>query len=112
MTRPGGELAVAHFAQFAAHRLLGDADAELLEHPLTKIDDPPPHDAMDAGHRAIFDHARERGAVFVFEQRRLPGRLAINEPIWAMGVQPQHPVSDNLETATPPILAASLRAPP
>ena len=27
-------------------------------------------------------------------------RLAINQAIWAMGVEPQHPVADNLETDT------------
>lgn len=52
---------------------------------------------MNARHRAVFDHARESGAVFVFEQRRLAGRFAINQAIWAMRVEPQHPVSDNLE---------------
>lgn len=67
MARPGGELAIAHFSEFAAHRLLGDGDTELFEHPLAKIDDPPADNAVDARHRAIFDHARESGAVFVFE---------------------------------------------
>jgi hypothetical protein len=97
MARPGGELAITHFAHLPAHRLFGDGDTKLLEHPLAKIDDPPPHNAMDTRHRAIVDHARESGAVLVFEQRRLAGRFAINQAIWAMRVEPQHPVSDNLE---------------
>jgi hypothetical protein len=70
---------------------------ELLKHLLAKIDDPPPHNAMDTRHRPIFDHARESCAVFVFEQRRLAGRLAINEAIGAIRIERQHPVSNNLE---------------
>jgi hypothetical protein len=75
-----------------------DGDPKLFEHPPAKIDDPPPHNAMDARHRSIFDHARESGAMFDFEQRRLARRLAINQAIWATGVEPQLPVSDNLES--------------
>jgi hypothetical protein len=41
------QLAIPHGAQFPAQRLPGDDDAELLEDPLAKIDDPPPHDPMN-----------------------------------------------------------------
>ena len=97
MARPRRELAVAHFAQLAAHRLLGDADAKLLEHPLAKIDDPPTHDAMDRRRRTFLDHARERGAMLVLEPRRLAGSLAVDEAVGAVGVETQHPIADDLE---------------
>jgi hypothetical protein len=41
MARASRELAIAHLAQHAAERLLGDSDAEFLENPLAEIDDPP-----------------------------------------------------------------------
>ena len=41
MPRAGGELAITHGAQLPAQGLLGDREAELLEHPLAKINNPP-----------------------------------------------------------------------
>lgn len=71
MTWPGRELAVAHGAQLPAERLLGDADAELLEDPLRQIDQSPAHHAVDSRDRATLDHAGNRLALDVIEFGRL-----------------------------------------
>jgi len=97
MARTGRKLAISHIAQLAAHGLLGDGDPKFLEHPLAKIDDPPSHDAMDRRRRALLDHARERGAMFVFESGGLSGRLAVDQAVRAKGVEAQNPVADDLE---------------
>ena len=47
MARTSRKLAVAHGAQFAAQRLLGDDDAEFSPYPLAEIDDPPANDAVE-----------------------------------------------------------------
>jgi hypothetical protein len=54
------KLAIAHLAQHAAQRLLGDDDAEFLENPLPEIDDPPAHDPMNRRDRPALDERRER----------------------------------------------------
>jgi hypothetical protein len=53
--------------------------AAMIDDIVVRFEDPPPHNTMNARHRPIFDHARKSRAVFVFEQRRLAWRLAINE---------------------------------
>jgi hypothetical protein len=45
----GWRACITHGTQLPAQGLLGDREAELLEHPLAKIDNPPAHDAMDSG---------------------------------------------------------------
>ena len=73
MTRAGGQLAVAHGTQFPAQGLLGDANPEFLPHPLTQIDQPPTHDAINRRDRAAFDHRLQRRAMGVVQLRRLAG---------------------------------------
>jgi hypothetical protein len=43
-----------------------------------------------------------------FQTRRLPGRLAINQPLRPMGVELHHPIANDLERHLP-IFAASVR---
>jgi hypothetical protein len=45
------------------------------------------------------------------QTRRLSGRLAINQPLWSMGVELDHPIANDLERH-PPIFAASVRLAP
>ena len=61
------ELAIAHLAQFPTQSLHGDGEAELLKHPLSQIDQPPAHDAMDRRRRPFFNHFQQRRAVRVIE---------------------------------------------
>ena len=97
MARPRRELAIAHGAQLAAHGRFRHGYAELLEQPLAKVDDPPAHDAMDRRRWAVLDHARQRGAMFVLQKRRLPRRLAIDKAIRAIGVETKNPVANDLK---------------
>jgi hypothetical protein len=46
MARTRRQLAIPHRAHLAAYGLLGHRDPELLEHPLTQIDDAPANDAV------------------------------------------------------------------
>jgi hypothetical protein len=111
MARAGREFAVAHGARFPAERLLGDRDPELLVQPLTKIDDPPAHDAVDRWRRPALDRRSQGGPVRVIEPGRLARRLAVDETIRPVRVELQHPVADDLKRHAP-ILAAAVRVAP
>jgi len=74
---PRRQLAIAHGAQLPAQRLLGDDDAELLEHPLAEIDDPPAHDAVNRWNRATLDDRRQCGSMVVIQARLRSRRFAI-----------------------------------
>src|ERR1019366_3554694 len=97
---PGREFTVAHGAQFPAERLLGDGDAELLEDPLRKIDQPPANDVMDRRNWAALDHSGDRLALGVIELGRLPRRLTVQQPVGPPRVKSQHPVPDDLTPNT------------
>src|SRR5665811_1119895 len=98
MTRAGRQLAIAHSAQFAAERLLGDRDTELLEYPLCEIDQPPAHHAMDRRNWAVLDHPGDRLALGIIELGGLPRRLAVQQPVGPASVEAQHPVPDDLKS--------------
>jgi hypothetical protein len=97
MARASRKLAISYLAQHTAQRLRGDRNTELLENPLAKIDDPPPHDPVNRWDRAALEDRGKRHAMFVLQQRRLPRGLAINQPIGAMGVELEHPVANGLK---------------
>src|ERR1700722_20653002 len=101
MARASRELAITHLAQHAAQRLLGDDDAEFLENPLAEIDDPPAHDPVNRWNWAALDDRDERGAMRVVQPRRLPRRLAINQAVRALRVEPDHPVANDLQSDAP-----------
>jgi hypothetical protein len=111
VTRASGELAIAHGPKFSAQGLLGDRDAELLEDPLAKIDDPPAYDTMYGGDRPALDDRGKRCPVCIVEPRGLSGRFAVDQPFGAMGVELHYP-SRTICSVTPPIFAASERAAP
>ena len=75
------KLAIAHLAQHAAQRLLGDDDAEFLENPLPEIDDPPAHDPMNRRDRPALDERRERRAMRLIEPPLPPRRLALDQAV-------------------------------
>jgi hypothetical protein len=97
MFGPRRQLAIVHGAQFPAHRLGRDDDAVFLEHPLAEVDKPPAHDAMNGRDRAILHHASQRRAVLRRQPRRLPRRLAGDEPRGTMSVELENPVPDDLK---------------
>src|SRR6185436_3531277 len=97
MAGAGRELAIAHLAQDAAQGRLRERDLELLPDPLHQIDQPPAHDAVDGGDRPRFDHRGERAAMRGTEPGRLAGRLAVEQAGRSSGVEPDHPVPDDLQ---------------
>lgn len=52
---------------------------------------------MDSRNRAVFHHRHQRGTVFVTQTGRLSGRLAGNQPLRALGIESQHPVTHHLQ---------------
>ena len=111
VTRPGGELAIAQRAQFAAQRLPRDSDTELLPQPLTEIDQPPAHHAMNGGYRTALDGCRLCCAVFRVQPGRWTRSLAINQPLRPLALN-RSTQSRMICRPTPPTRAASLRLPP
>ena len=97
MAGAGRKLAIAHLAQFAAERLLGDDDAEFLENPLAEIDDPPAHDPMNRRDRPALDERRERRAMRLIEPPLPARRLALDQAVRPLRVEPHHPVANDLK---------------
>lgn len=100
MARAGRELAVSHRMQLAAERLPGHADPELLPDPLAQVDQPPADHAVDGRHRPALDHGRQRRTLLVVEPRRLARRLAVEQAIRTVRVEPHDPVPDDLQCHT------------
>ena len=97
MARPGRELAQAHGAQLAAHRLLRDRESELLKDPGHQVDETPAHDAVDRRYRTVIDQLPQPLALRVVEKSGLAGRLAADEAGRTVPVQPQHPIAHRLK---------------
>jgi hypothetical protein len=97
MARAGRQLAVAHRPQFAAERLLRNADLVFLPDPLAQIDDPPADHAVHGRDRAVLDHRCQRGTVRIVQQRRLAGSLAVDQSLGTVRVEPQCPVTHHLQ---------------
>src|SRR5271170_4211971 len=97
MARASRELAITHGAQFPAQRLLGDDDAEFLVYPLTEIDDPPAHDAVNRRDWTALDDRRQRRTVLIVQPPRLSRSLAIEQTLGAMGVEFDHPIANDLK---------------
>src|SRR5580693_2853305 len=100
MARTGCKFAIAHGAQFAAQRLLGDHDAEFLVNPLAEVDDPPSYDAMSGRNRAALDDRCQRGSVCIVQPRRLSRRLAIDQAVRPERVELEHPIANDLKRHT------------
>ena len=66
---------------------------------------------MDGGNRPIFHHLPQRLTLAFVEDAWSAWRLAVQEAIRPLGVEPQHPVR-TICNPTPPIRAASKREPP
>ena len=98
---PRGEFSIAQRAQFAAEDLFGDRDAILVEHPLRQIDQPPAYDPMDRRGRTRLDHGDQRTPLIVVELRRMPSRLAVDQPIRSSPIEPQDPIANGLEPHAP-----------
>ena len=96
MARTSRKLAVAHGAQFAAQRLLGDDDAEFFPYPLAEIDDPPANDAVSGWDRTALDDRGQRRPMRIVQPRRLSGRFSIDQAVRPVSVELENPVANDL----------------
>src|SRR5690349_19752310 len=97
MTWPGRELAEAERPQLAAQRLLTDRQAELVEHPLDQIDQPPAHHSVRRRDRTGLDDPRQGLSLRTGEQRRLARRLAVDETGRSVRVEGENPIAHRLQ---------------
>ena len=52
---------------------------------------------MEGWHRAVLDDLPQRLALMVVEKARSARRLAVHKAIGTLGVEPQHPVTHDLQ---------------
>ena len=97
MTRAGRQLAEAERLQVPAERGLTQGQAELVEEPLRQVLEPPAHDPMDGRDRPAGHDLRQGFALCVIELGPGARRLAVDQPVWAVGVEAQHPVAQGLQ---------------
>jgi hypothetical protein len=64
---------------------------------LAEIAQPPAHHAVDRGDRPLVDLCGQGLAVFVGQQRRGAGRLAVEQSCRPLGVETHHPVAHDLQ---------------
>jgi DDE superfamily endonuclease len=76
----GREAAISHCPQLAAERLGGDRDAELLEDPLAKIDQPPAHNAVDRRQRPSSMALASAARCVSFSREAWPGAFLSTRP--------------------------------
>ncbi|KPF50018.1 hypothetical protein IP65_20030 [Novosphingobium sp. AAP1] len=67
---------------------------------LDQIDQAPAHDAMDGRDWAALDYVDQYLALRIVERRTRSGGLAVQEAFRAAGVEPHHPVPNNLRSDT------------
>ena len=98
MPGPRRQLAVAHRTQVAAQGLLAHRHAVFVKQPLDQVDDPPAHHPMRGRDRASFDNLGQRPLVLGTKYRARARRLAVQQPIRALDIEPQNPVPNRLQT--------------
>ena len=101
MARAGRQLAEAQRLQVPAHRGLTQGQAELVEEPLRQVLEPPAHDAMNGRNGPTGHDLRQGFALGVIELGPGARRLAVDQPVWAVGVEAQHPVAQGLQADAP-----------
>ena len=101
MARAGRQLAEAKRLQVPAHRGLAQGEAELVEEPLCQVLEPPTHDPMDGRDGSTAHDLRQGFALRVIELGPGARRLAVDQPVWAAGVEAQHPVAQGLQADAP-----------
>jgi hypothetical protein len=64
---------------------------------LDEINEPPAYNAVSSRDRARLDHCSDGPTLLLAQLRRRPRRLAINEPVRPFGVEPQDPITHDLQ---------------
>lgn len=97
MAWPGAQLAIPQSAQLTTQRLPGDADLKLFPQPLAEIDQAPAHHTVDSRDRTTLDDGHQRLPMRVGQPWRRSRSLAVDQAIRSLGIEPQHPVSNDLQ---------------
>ncbi len=97
VARASREFGKAQRLEFAPDRRLVDLDAEFLEYPAHQILASPPDDAVDRRDRSPFDHVYQRLTLLLVQLRPIARRLAVDQSIQTAGIEPHHPVADDLQ---------------
>jgi hypothetical protein len=97
MAGTGREFARAHRPQHPAQRRLGDRDAVVLHQDLGQVDQPPAHDALDGRHRPLLDQGTQRLPLLGVQAWARADGLPVDQPIGAVGVEGQDPVTHGLQ---------------
>ena len=97
MAWAGREFAIAHGAQLARQRLLGDRDAKLLPDPLDQVDQAPAHNTVNRRDRTIIKPCHESRSMGVAQLRGRARRLAVNQALGSVRVELHHPVPHDLQ---------------
>jgi len=92
------ELGKPHRPQLAADRLAARRDPELLPKPLRQIDQPPAHHPIEIGPRPRLHGFGKRHALVIRQARRLPRRRAVDQTRRTLRIEPEHPVTHDLQS--------------
>jgi hypothetical protein len=65
--------------------------------PLAEIDDAPTHNAMNRGRRTALHRRRQRRPLRRVEDRRPARRSSVDEAARPLGVEPDHPIANDLQ---------------
>lgn len=84
------DLAIPQGSHRPAHGCLIQRNAEFRQ--------PPAHHPVHRRDRSAFDQGGQGLALVGVELRRRAGRRAVNQPVRPLGVEPHHPVADDLPT--------------
>ena len=90
-------LAIAELAQFAPNRVLVERDTELLPQPLRQVDQTPAHHAVHGRVWPLLYHGGKRLALRVVQLGCAAGGLALDQSCRTFGIEPDHPITDNLQ---------------
>lgn len=95
--RPCRVLAEPQSLQLTADSGLVQRNTELLEDPLRQVFQPPAHNTVDRRDRTCLDNLGQRSAVPVVQLRRLARCLSVDQSAWPLGIEAQHPISNELK---------------
>ena len=72
----------------------------LLPEPLDQVDEPPAHHPMPRRDRAVFDPLEQLPTMLIAQDRGRARRLAVQETVGTLSIEPQHPVAHGLQPHT------------
>src|SRR5918997_411280 len=86
---------------FPAHGLFRDWEAVLAPDPRDQFHQPPAHHSVHRRNGTALDQLDQVLAMAVGEPGGLAGRLAVDEPLGALGVELEHPIAHDLQRHAP-----------